>query len=378
MKPTILYIAVDPSMGGSTASLYNLIDGIKEHIESIVLFPEKGVGYEYFKQQGIESYVYPFIRLHEFRNNHIYDVWRKPWTWHYIKKIYFDLGCLYYVKKILSGRKVDIIHSNTSPNDIGVLLSRKLQAKHVWHVREFLDLDFHWDIYKGIIRLRKLINQADARIAISNAIKNHWQMPDLNTFVINDAARSRNETCYIETKEKYLLLSSYYLSDAKGAKFAIQAFGTSGISKDGFRLKLMGHCREGYRTILEQTAREYDIFDIVDFVECQKDVKPYFAKATAYIMASECEALGRVTAEAMFYGCPVIAHATGGTLDLVQDGETGYLFKTVEECAQLIRNVCTESQESMIHRAQEFAVNNLSEEVYGPKIIEVYNQVLSK
>lgn len=378
MKPTILYIAVDPSMGGSTASLYNLIDGIKEHIESIVLFPEKGVGYEYFKQQGIESYVYPFIRLHEFRNNHIYDVWRKPWTWHYIKKIYFDLGCLYYVKKILSGRKVDIIHSNTSPNDIGVLLSRKLQAKHVWHVREFLDLDFHWDIYKGIIRLRKLINQADARIAISNAIKNHWQMPDLNTFVINDAARSRNETCYIETKEKYLLLSSYYLSDAKGARFAIQAFGTSGISKDGFRLKLMGNCREGYRTILEQTAREYDIFDFVDFVECQKDVKPYFAKATAYIMASECEALGRVTAEAMFYGCPVIAHATGGTLDLVQDGETGYLFKTVEECAQLIRNVCTESQESMIHRAQEFAVNNLSEEVYGPKIIEVYNQVLSK
>ena len=122
-------------------------------------------------------------------------------------------------------------------------------------------------------------------------------MPDENTWVINNAIRKQGDACCIPVKEKYLLLSSYYLTDAKGARFAIQAFGTSGISKNGFRLKLMGNCREEYRTILEQTAREYDVFDFVDFVKCQKDVKPYFAKATAYIMASECEALGRVTAE---------------------------------------------------------------------------------
>ena len=64
-------------------------------------------------------------------------------------------------------------------------------------------------------------------------------------------------------------------------------------------------------------------------------------------MTSEFEALGRVTAEAMFYGCPVIAHATGGTLDLVKDGETGYLYNTIDECAELIRKVCPENQEKV-------------------------------
>ena len=363
-------------MGGSTASLFNLIDGIKEHIEPIVLFPEKGVGYEYFKQQGIESYVYPFIRLHEFRNNHIYDVWRKPWTWHYIKKIYFDLGCLYYVKKILSGRKVDIIHSNTSPNDIGVLLSRKLQAKHVWHVREFLDLDFHWDIYKGIIRLRKLINQADARIAISNAIKNHWQMPDENTWVILNAVRSKDDIIYVQDKERYILHASYNLSEYKGTRNAIIAFARSGIADNGYVLKLVGNCTEWYKKSLMKTINEYSIANSVKFIPCQNDIKPFFAHATAYLMTSDFEALGRVTAEAMFYGCPVIAHATGGSLDLINNGETGYLYDTIDECSEIIRKICSSAQDKVIQQAQDFVVNNLSCEVYGPKIMNVYHKLL--
>ena len=375
-KIRVLYICIDPSLGGSTASLYNMIDGIRDNVEPIVLFPERGVGYEHFINHGIESHISSFVRLQAFSHNSLISEWKHPWRWHVVKKWRYDYRCLRFVRKILAGRKVHIVHSNTSPNDIGVLLSRKLHAKHIWHVREFCDLDFHFDIYKGIPHLRKLINNADARIAISNAIKEHWQMPDENTWVINNAIRKKSDACYIQEKEKYLLLSSYNLTDSKGARLAIKAFGLSGMSKVGYRLKLMGNCSDEYKEVLSKTASEYKVLDSVDFVACQKDVKPYFAKATAYIMASECEALGRVTAEAMFYGCPVIAHATGGTLDLVKDGETGYLFNTIEECALLIRKVCTDNQKPMIFRAQEFAINNLSQEVYGPKIMEVYRKVL--
>jgi glycosyltransferase involved in cell wall biosynthesis len=126
------------------------------------------------------------------------------------------------------------------------------------------------------------------------------------------------------------------------------------------------------------TALEYGVADKIDFVSCQTNVKPWFAQATAFIMASQCEGLGRVTAEAMFYGCPVIARAAGGTLDLIKDGVTGYLYGTIKECAQLIQKVCKENQEKIILKAQEFAVNNLSQEVYGPKIMEVYNSVMKQ
>ena len=61
---------------------------------------------------------------------------------------------------------------------------------------------------------------------------------------------------------------------------------------------------------------------------------------------------------------------------LVRDGETGYLFNTVEECAELMRKVCIADQEEMILRAQEFVKVNLSIDNYGKKLLEVYNSVL--
>ena len=375
-KITILYICIDEKLGGSTASLYNLICSVGNQINPIVLFPAKGKGYDFYVQHGIECHIYPFLKLYELKKNSLFSQRKHPWRWHYIKKLRFDYGCLIFVKKILAGRKIDIVHSNTSPNDIGVLLARKLKAKHIWHVRELCDLHFNFEIYGGLPRLRSLINQADARIAISSAVKEHWQMPNKNSFVINNAIRPKKDSCYIPVKEKYILFSSYCLTEQKGTTDAIIAYAKSGIAQHGFTLKLMGNCESEYKDSLINTAQYLGVLKTIEFIPCQTDVKPWFEHATAYLMASKYEGLGRVTAEAMFYGCPVIAHASGGTLDIVKNGETGYLYSTIDECAQLIRKVCSENQEPLILRAQEFAVNNLSQEVYGPKIMKVYKHVL--
>ena len=376
-KPTILYLCIDPTLGGSTQSLLDLIRSVREQVSPIVIVPQEGLAHDAFIKENIECYLYPFVRLHEFKINNFVDVIKHPWRWHVIKKMRYDYGCLWFVKKILNGRRIDIVHSNTSPNDVGVLLAKSLKAKHVWHVREFCDLDFHFEIYKGIPRLRKLINSADARIAISIAIKTHWQLKEANTWVINNAIRSKNDVIYLPQKDKYLLFCSYNLTESKGTRTAIKAFAKSGIAKEGYILKLMGNCSGDYKASLQTTITEYNIEDKVEFIPCQKEIKPFFAHASAYIMASECEGLGRVTAEAMFYGCPVIARASGGTLDMVKDGKTGYLFHTIDECAELIKKVCTENQEKIILQAQQFAIENLSQEVYGPKIMNIYNLVMS-
>jgi glycosyltransferase involved in cell wall biosynthesis len=141
-------------------------------------------------------------------------------------------------------------------------------------------------------------------------------------------------------------------------------------------LKIVGICDKEYEKELRAIADGYGCAEYVDFIHAQKDVKPFFSQAMAFINSSVNEGMGRTTAEAMFYGCPVIAYASGGTMDLVRDGETGYLFNTVEECAELMRKVCTTDQEDIILRAQEFAKQNLSIENYAPKIMEVYNLVL--
>jgi len=51
-----------------------------------------------------------------------------------------------------------------------------------------------------------------------------------------------------------------------------------------------------------------------------------FASADAFLFPSRTETLGLVLLEAMAAGCPVVAAGTGGILDIVTDGENGYLF----------------------------------------------------
>lgn len=375
-KINILYICPDETLGGSTRSLLNMLQATKDTVCPIVLFNAEGIASAEFRRNGIETIVHPYIKLYAVRTWQ--DVILHPWRALIVQIFRQDISCVWYVKRYLNDRTINIVHSNYSLVYVGYLLAKVLRAKHVWHVREFVDLDFRYQVYGGLDLLRRTVNKADARVAITSAIRNHWQMPSENTWVIPNAIRSQKDVLYEPNKDKYLLFSAYSMTEAKGTRKAIIAFAKSGVYKDGVILKLMGNCLDEYKQSLLQTIREFGVENCVEFVPCQSDIRPYFAHATAYLMTSDFEAMGRVTGEAMFYGCPVIAHATGGTLDLVQHEKTGYLYKEIDECAELIKKVCATNQEEMILRAQEFAINNLSQEVYGPKIMEVYNKVLNE
>ncbi|NES94200.1 MAG: glycosyltransferase family 1 protein [Desertifilum sp. SIO1I2] len=56
-----------------------------------------------------------------------------------------------------------------------------------------------------------------------------------------------------------------------------------------------------------------------------------FASADAFIFPSRTETLGLVLLEAMAAGCPVVAAARGGIVDIVTDGVNGCLFDPDEE-----------------------------------------------
>ena len=54
---------------------------------------------------------------------------------------------------------------------------------------------------------------------------------------------------------------------------------------------------------------------------------PAIRAADVVLMCSRFESFGRVTVEAMLAGKPVIGAASGGTAELIQDGETGLLYE---------------------------------------------------
>jgi glycosyltransferase involved in cell wall biosynthesis len=58
-----------------------------------------------------------------------------------------------------------------------------------------------------------------------------------------------------------------------------------------------------------------------------QEVAAAFASADVFFLPSRTETLGLVLLEAMASGCPVVAAAEGGVVDVVQDGTTGRLFR---------------------------------------------------
>lgn len=57
-----------------------------------------------------------------------------------------------------------------------------------------------------------------------------------------------------------------------------------------------------------------------------RELAAAYASADAFVFPSRTETLGLVLLEAMAAGCPVVAAASGGIVDIVTDGVNGYLF----------------------------------------------------
>lgn len=378
MSLTVLYICPDPTMGGSTQSLLNLIESVGDKVKPIVLFVRKDSAYDAFHNRGIECIVSPFVRLHFFKQENSWlQLLLHPRRLRISRLFRTDRACVKQVKAYLKDRKVDIVHSNYSSILIGNGLSAALGARHIWHIRELPDPGVHITRpYGGYTLLTAVINMADARIVISHQAQDSWGFKEKNTWIIPDAVAGASESCYDPEKQPYILFCSYHLTKAKGALTAVHAFGKSGLFREGIRLVYVGNCTDVMRSEIQAVANSFSCEDSVVFTPCQSDVKPFFVHARAFLMASVSEGLGRVTAEAMFYGCPVVARDSGGTKDLIKDRVTGYLFRSDDECASLLQEVCHTPQEEVIRQAQEFVVSNLSKEVYGPRVLEVYDAVL--
>jgi glycosyltransferase involved in cell wall biosynthesis len=72
-----------------------------------------------------------------------------------------------------------------------------------------------------------------------------------------------------------------------------------------------------------------------------RDPTPYIRAADVLLMCSRMEAFGNVTVETMQLGRPVIGARSGGTKELIRDGETGLLFEVANpnDLARKIRHL---------------------------------------
>ncbi|MGD1842311.1 MAG: glycosyltransferase family 4 protein [Thermonemataceae bacterium] len=119
------------------------------------------------------------------------------------------------------------------------------------------------------------------------------------------------------------------LDPGKGQAHLIEA--TALLREKGITVEVLlvgdetKHDTRAYPTYLRKLAEEKAV--TVHFHPFIEEVALAFAALDAFVMASVAETYGMVTVEAMATGVPVIGAKAGGTVDLIDEGETGFFFE---------------------------------------------------
>jgi len=164
----------------------------------------------------------------------------------------------------------------------------------------------------------------------------------------------------------------YYVTTARLAKAKHIDILIHAANKMKFDLKIIGSGRD--EAFLKSLAGP-----TVEFLSHIPDeqFETVFKNAKAFLFASVDEEFGIAPVEAMGYGIPVIAYASGGLKEIVQDEKNGYLYDELSDQA-LIRAIkkfekLSKEKHLSLRKEARKSAGKFSSEVFEKKIVEYVN-----
>ena len=130
---------------------------------------------------------------------------------------------------------------------------------------------------------------------------------------------------------------------------------------------------------MKQYISSFHIEHYVQFWGYRDDVTDILKQMDIGVIPSLNEAFGRVTVEYMMESMPVIGANSGGTPELVKDGETGYLYEVGNaRClAEKMETYIVNKKEIATHgmSARRYAVSNFDIKQNTDNIYRIYQKV---
>ena len=369
----VLFLNHDPSLYGATRSLVDLTVGLKRFgVESKVLSPLEGPVASLLQSHGVEHEVIPFQRTMAPRPNRVIGR---------LTRALSNLRSLSRLKETARKWNPDVVYTNSSVLSVGWLLAKSIKRPHVWHLREMGDLDYGLCHDFGLTAFRLLLRTSSALISNSRAVRDHVcpeSIRDRVNVIYNGIApRARFEQLLEArqrpTPEKPNFLMVGAVIPGKRIVDAIQAMSLVRPQLPNASLTILGWGQDAYLGQCRALCKQLGLDQAVEFIGEVSDPFPFYAKASALLVCSEAEAFGRVTAEAMAAGCPVIGRASGGTVELIEDGQTGLLFSGgPEQLAQCMLTV-VRSQEraaemskcAWVRAQDQFCIEHCAQAVFN-------------
>lgn len=188
----------------------------------------------------------------------------------------------------------------------------------------------------------------------------------------------------IKQKEVNVKRGNYYLyfgrlSVEKGLGTLIDAFGKLG--KD-FPLKIVGTGPLESEIKNKINTNKFTNIDMVGY-KSGNQLDDLVKNCSFIIIPSECYENNPMTIiEGYALGKPVIGSKKGGIIELITDNITGYYFE-MSNVADLVKvvqkanSISDSLYSSMSKSANDFAIQNFSEEPHYKKLLSIYNEVIT-
>ena len=290
---------------------------------------------------------------------------------------------------VLKWWKTDIVCSNTVTVGIGAFVCFILKIPHIWFLHEIPEGEAKWRFDLGFECSMKLINHlSSACIVNSLAVKEYFKTfirPDkihLIYYEFPDHEKDANVPVDLPKLRNDSVLTCVIvgtISDSKGQFDAICA--VDHLSQKGIIVSLfiVGSGKDEYLIKLKNFIGRKDLEHQIFFFGYQENPFPYYKNADIALMCSKKEAFGRVTVEAMMSGKPVIGSRSGGTLDIIKNGENGFFYIPGNsiELSEKIKFFCDqpEAVSEMGLKAQHYARKFFSIGKYGAEFFRVLKQI---
>lgn len=368
-------------MGGATHSALSIIQGIKSSGNNVtVVIPIE-------KKEHNSPLLDVLNRLNiKFYSTCIeYNVYPKSETVIQKVKFLYRVAKSYtnkrrsvnFIKSLIYNEKIDIVHTNVGPVRVGFDAAHACRIPHVWHIREYGDLDFGFRYFPSKRNFQNLLAKSYVITITQDLLRYNNLDKSSKAMVIYNGVRSIGDAIYDDNKDNYFLCASR-VSKEKGFAQIIRVFSTFSKSHPNFRLKIVGMGSKSYIQELKDYCRKLNIADAVIFEGYKENVSDYMKKAKALLVASPSEGFGRMTAEASFAGCLVIGKNTAGTKEIM-DITGGYRFVTDKEmldCMNIVANLSPSEYKKSALASQEIAKKCFSQEMYVKSVLNFYLQIL--
>jgi glycosyltransferase involved in cell wall biosynthesis len=229
------------------------------------------------------------------------------------------------LRRVAAAERSALIHGNVLRATLyAAPAAGALGCPLVWHVR---------DLHRRGPAVRWLCWRARAVVAISRAVAEALPCADAATVVYNPvvvpAARpcSRAELGLPADGPLVAMVAS--LRRWKGHEAFLElAARTGGPPQPRFLViggSIFDDDEPGYAEALQARAAELGVADRVAFLGQRDDLADLWPHLAVVVHPALAEPFGRVVAEAQLAGLPVVAYASGGLPELIDDGQTGRL-----------------------------------------------------